>query len=152
MNSQQIQDIRLMYEAVYSDKLQNNILEENQEIDIFDYLLEYLVAEGYVDTNQDALVMMANMNKEEIDSILIERRREDKGKQRSPEPSDAFKIVSKSMGSSRAGVQPRGKKKVPGQKPPAAGEYGGPRSPEQKVKMRRDAEQRAKEAQSSRFD
>jgi hypothetical protein len=38
-----------------------------EDIDLFDYLLEYLVAEGYADTNQDALVIMANMNKEQIE-------------------------------------------------------------------------------------
>ena len=42
---------------------------ENQKesVDLFDFLLEYLVAEGYADTNQDALVLMANMSKEDLD-------------------------------------------------------------------------------------
>jgi len=44
--------------------LKSAVSEEN---DLFDYLLEYLVSEGYADTNQDALVLMANMNKEELD-------------------------------------------------------------------------------------
>jgi len=35
-----------------------------EEIDLFDYLLEYLVAEGYADTNESALVIMANMSEE----------------------------------------------------------------------------------------
>ena len=38
-----------------------------EELDLSDYLLEYLVAEGYADTNQDALVIMANMSKENLD-------------------------------------------------------------------------------------
>ena len=38
-----------------------------EEFDLFDYLLEYLVAEGYADTNQDALVLMANMSQEDLD-------------------------------------------------------------------------------------
>jgi hypothetical protein len=39
---------------------------------------------------------------------------------------------------------PKGQqKKVPGKKPPAAGEYGAPRSPEEKVKLRRASAQRA---------
>jgi hypothetical protein len=125
MNSQQVQDIRLMYEAVYNEKLREKANEYNsieeldedlqqkvgkaldaasnfmktnpvgkvvgaalapagpgrrtptatskdyrpvkEDIDLFDYLLEYLVAEGYADTNQDALVIMANMNKEQIE-------------------------------------------------------------------------------------
>jgi hypothetical protein len=77
--------------------------------------------------------------------VIDERRREDKGKERGPEPSDAFKEVAKSMGAGRLGVQPRGQRKKPGKKPPAAGEYGGPESPAQKVaKLRADA-QRARE-------
>jgi hypothetical protein len=88
---------------------------------------------------------------EEVE-VIDERRREDKGTPRPPEPSAAFKLVSKSMGASRAGVQPRGQKKTPGKKPPAAGEYGGPKSPAQKVAARRAAAQRAKDMMSSRFD
>ena len=80
--------------------------------------------------------------------VIDERRREDRGKPRPAEPSPAFKAVSKMMGSDRLGVQPRGKKKVPGQKPPAAGEFGGPKSPAQKVAQRRAAAKRAKEFMS----
>ncbi len=40
------------------------------------------------------------------------------------------------------------RKKVPGKKPPAAGEYGAPRSPAQKVSARRAAAQRSQEFQS----
>ena len=49
---------------------------------------------------------------------------------------------------------PKGQqKKVPGQKPPAAGEYGsGIKSPAQKVAQRRAAAQRARDNMSSRFD
>jgi len=57
----------------------------------------------------------------------------------------AFQMVSKIMGSSRMGVQPRGQKKVPGKKPPKAGEYGGPVSPAQKVAKRRSDAQRAQD-------
>jgi hypothetical protein len=88
---------------------------------------------------------------EEVE-VIDERRREDKGTPRPPEPSAAFKLVSKSMGASRAGVQPRGQKKTPGKKPPAAGEYGGPKSPAQKLAARRAAAQKAKDNMSSRFD
>ena len=64
----------------------------------------------------------------------------------------AFQIVSKMMGSGRAGVEPRGEKKEPGKKPPAAGERGGPMSPAQKVQRNRDAAKRGEENMSSRFD
>jgi hypothetical protein len=53
--------------------------------------------------------------------------------------------MNKVMGSARMGVQPRGKKKEPGKKPPAAGEVGsGVSSPAQKVQGRRDAAERAR--------
>jgi hypothetical protein len=38
--------------------------------DLFDYILEYLVAEGYANTNEDALIIMANMSEEWRDSII----------------------------------------------------------------------------------
>lgn len=64
-----------------------------------------------------------------------------------------FQYMSKQMGDSRVGVQPRGKKKTKGQKPPSAGEYGSERkSPEQIVKNRRHIVQKGKENMSSRFD
>ncbi len=66
--------------------------------------------------------------------------------------SKAMRTVLKSMGAGRAGVQPRGQKKVPGKKPPKAGEYGGPVSPAQKVAKRRADAQRAQDNMSSRFD
>jgi hypothetical protein len=41
-----------------------------EETDLFDYILEYLVAEGYADTNENALVIMANMSEEWRQSIV----------------------------------------------------------------------------------
>lgn len=92
MNSHQVQDIRLMYEAVYNDELREKAEEYNnmvydgdiaevvvedtnvsatelqrEEYDVFDYLLEYLIVEGYADTNEAAIYIMANMSKEELD-------------------------------------------------------------------------------------
>lgn len=97
--------------------------------------------------------MGLNMSYELEGEVLDERRREDKGKERSPEPDEAFKMVSKMMGSNRLGVQSRGKKKVRGEKPPAAGEPGSERkSPEQKVQLKRERERKSQEMQSSRFD
>ena len=40
------------------------------EPDVFDVILEYLVAEGYTNTNESALVIMANMSEEWRESIL----------------------------------------------------------------------------------
>ena len=44
--------------------------EMKEGYDLFDYLLEYLVAEGYADTNESALVIMANMSEEWRQSIV----------------------------------------------------------------------------------
>jgi hypothetical protein len=42
----------------------------NEEFDIFDAILEHLIAEGYADTNESALVIMANMSEEWRQSIV----------------------------------------------------------------------------------
>ena len=41
-----------------------------EEFDLFDYLLEYLVAEGYADTNKAALAIMANMSEDWRQNIV----------------------------------------------------------------------------------
>lgn len=66
--------------------------------------------------------------------------------------SQIMRSVLHNMGAGRPGAAGRGQKKVPGQKPPKAGEYGGPRSPAQKVARRREAAQRAQDMMHSRFD
>ena len=77
---------------------------------------------------------------------LDERRREEKGTPRKPRDK-AFELVSKSMGAGRMGVQPRGKKKVPGEKKPSTQV-----TPAEKVKRRRDSAQRAQDAMHSPRD
>jgi hypothetical protein len=85
--------------------------------------------------------------------LLDERRKEDKVAGTPRKPRDkAFEFVAKSMGSGRLGVQPRGQKKEPGKKPPVAGEYGAPKSPAQKVAMRRASAKKSQDNMSSRFD
>ena len=44
--------------------------QQKEETDIFDYILEYLVSEGYADTNENALVIMVNMSEEWRESIV----------------------------------------------------------------------------------
>ncbi len=44
--------------------------EQKESFDLFDYLLEYLVAEGYADTNKAALAIMANMSEEWRQNIV----------------------------------------------------------------------------------
>jgi preprotein translocase subunit YajC len=45
--------------------------EQKEEFDIFDVILEFLVAEGYADTNQEALLMMTNVLDEEAINIIL---------------------------------------------------------------------------------
>lgn len=50
--------------------------QESYEYDFFDCILEYLVAEGYADTNDNAIAIMANMSEEWRQSILDEEKKE----------------------------------------------------------------------------
>jgi len=54
-----------------------------EEVDLFDYILEHLVAEGYADTNAEALVIMANMSEEWRESIV-------EGEEKDEEPKKPF--------------------------------------------------------------
>ena len=49
---------------------EGELVEDHEIDDIFNCLLEYLVAEGYADTNENALVIMANMSEEWKKSII----------------------------------------------------------------------------------
>ena len=44
--------------------------DQNESFDLFDVILEHLVAEGYADTNEAALAIMANMSEEWKQSIV----------------------------------------------------------------------------------
>ena len=45
-------------------------IKDSYEYDTFDTVLEYLIAEGYADSNESALVIMANMSEEWKESIM----------------------------------------------------------------------------------
>ena len=51
-----------------NERKQNNM----ESYDLFDYMMEYLITEGYADTNESALVIMANMSEEWRENILTE--------------------------------------------------------------------------------
>jgi hypothetical protein len=51
--------------------------EMKESADLFDYILEHLVAEGYADTNKAALAIMANMSEEWKQSIIEQTARID---------------------------------------------------------------------------
>ena len=67
MNSQDFRNLQEAYLDVYD---QEEVLDES--IDIFNYMMEYLISEGYADTNENALVIMANMSEEWREDILTE--------------------------------------------------------------------------------
>ncbi len=92
----------------------------------------------YATATKMAKKIAEQMNNEPESEMIDERRRDEKGTPRKPRDL-AFELVAKSMGSNRLGVQPRGEKKVTGQKPPVAGEYGASESPAQKLAKRRTA-------------
>ena len=55
---------KLVHKTFGPSPEEKKMKKEEVETDIFDYLLEYLVAEGYADTNKAALAIMANMSEE----------------------------------------------------------------------------------------
>lgn len=57
---------------LYAKQAKRRLKTEDVEIDNWDLVLEFLVSEGYADTNEAALVIMANMSKEEIQAIVNE--------------------------------------------------------------------------------
>lgn len=95
--------------------------------------------------------VLAKLRKEETEQ-LDERTKQEKvaGTPR-PSRDKALEIVKGSM-RKMTGTPAGQQKKVPGKKPPAAGEYGGPQSPAQKVAARRAAAQRAQDAMHSPRD
>jgi hypothetical protein len=60
---------RALLAATNARSAEKNRLMNSYEYDTFDTVLEYLVAEGYADTNESALVIMANMSEEWRESI-----------------------------------------------------------------------------------
>jgi len=83
--------------ALQTGRTALDMLRNSYEPDAFDIILEYLVAEGYADTNQDALVLMANLNQEQINDILTERRREERGQPRREESSPAVQVQKREI-------------------------------------------------------
>jgi hypothetical protein len=66
---------------------------EEVETDLFDYILEHLIAEGYADTNEAALAIMANMSEEWRESIV--EAVYGGGKSPTDTPADTRMVVTK---------------------------------------------------------
>ena len=87
---------RALLAATNARSAEKNRLMNSYEYDTFDAILEHLVAEGYADTNESALAIMANMSEEWKQSIV--EARVDYGKSK----EDKRKIRTARAG--RAGV------------------------------------------------
>ena len=65
---------KMQRDVKFFDKLtkKNKIIPgmAHESYDLFDYIMEYLITEGYADTNENALVIMANMSEEWKNSII----------------------------------------------------------------------------------
>ena len=61
---------RALLAATNARSAEKNRLMNSYEYDTFDAILEHLVAEGYADTNENAIAIMANMSEEWKQSIV----------------------------------------------------------------------------------
>jgi hypothetical protein len=64
-------------------------LNMEMEYDTFDAILEHLVAEGYADTNESALAIMANMSEEWKETIICEDEKYDRNRRRAAQRAAA---------------------------------------------------------------
>ncbi|AEC53237.1 hypothetical protein SCRM01_291 [Synechococcus phage S-CRM01] len=125
----------------------------NKKVTKEEIIIDYLLDEGYVDTEESAEVLIDHMSEEWENFILDEMRKVDKvaGKQSGGTKDPAMRYMKKEL--RKAQGTPEGQqKKVPGKKPPRAGEYGGPMSPKTKVNINRVRRQEGERNMSSRFD
>ena len=68
---------RALLAATNARSAEKKRLMNSYEYDTFDAILEYLVAEGYADTNENALAIMANMSEEWRESIVEGEEKEE---------------------------------------------------------------------------
>jgi len=126
--------------------------EIGESFDTYEFVLCHLLEEGYASTEQAADKIILNMSEAWFEDIMELNRVEKetgintktgrptaKGGAKDDKAYTSVKRMMRGMEGTPAGQR----KKEPGKKPPKAGEYGGPRSPEEKVKMRRASAQRA---------
>ena len=128
-----------------------------------EYIMGYLIDEGYAETPEAAYAILENMGEEWIENVVEEilyelnrAERETGINTKTGRPTstggmkgDAAFIRTKKMIRGMEGTPAGQRKKVPGKKPPAAGEYGsGVKSPAQRLALKRASEKRSQEFQS----
>jgi hypothetical protein len=146
--------------------------EIKESYDAYDFVLSYLLDEGFASTEYSADKIILNMSEAWFEDIMeLNRYEKETGKDYKTGKevkkggtmggddtnSKVMRHMHKVMGAGRMGaggaIQERGKKKEKGKKPPEAGEYGSERrSPEQIVKNRRADKKRGEEMMHSRYD
>jgi len=88
----------------------------NNSYDLFDYMMEYLISEGYADTNENALVIMTNMSEgwknnileARVDDSLSDEEKQDARNKRSGGQSDFTRrnLTKAGRGKSPKGMKP----------------------------------------------
>ena len=63
---------RVSFDAVRAVYNRNKNINASYEPDLFDVILEYLITEGYADTQEAALAIMGNMSEDWRESIIVE--------------------------------------------------------------------------------
>jgi hypothetical protein len=102
-----------MVHKTFGKRKEEKVMKEHkEETELFDYLLEYLVAEGYADTNNAALAIMANMSEEWKQDIV-----EQMTGGPTDSPSDEKKSFTGEGPKKPKGWKPTGPKLKPGQRP-----------------------------------
>ena len=130
------------YSSDVNPYLNPRSVREKVEPDLFDAILEHLIAEGYADTNESALAIMANMSEEWREEILDEANKMEKkynvpnwdkvydrnerdfpNNTRKPERRSSGKLETPNQTTKRVGkqrrkdhVDTRGVKQIPGAK------------------------------------
>ena len=108
-----------------------------------------------IKTGRTALDMLRNSYEHGVygdDLSELNRLEREQGKESGGNPDKAYQHVAKMM-RSMSGKPEGQRKKVPGKKPPKAGEYGsGKRSPAQEVQLRRAQRKRSQDNMSSPRD
>jgi hypothetical protein len=135
--------------------------EIGESFDTYEFVLCHLLDEGYASTEEAADKIILNMSEAWFEDIMELNRVEKetgintktgrptaKGGAKDDKAYTSVKRMMRKMEGTPAGQR----KKEPGKKPPKAGEYGGPRSPEQKVAKLRADKKRSADMMSSRFD
>ena len=131
-------------------KVKKMVTGEEIEIEVINHLIE----NGFAETEQNAQKIMDNMSESWAEEIITELNRleREQGKESGGNPDKAYQHVAKMM-RSMSGKPEGQRKKVPGKKPPKAGEYGsGKRSPAQEVQLRRAQRKRSRDNMSSPRD